>query len=81
VRDAADYWRKALAAIQEREHRGRVPLPVIGWVSIRMGEILYEWNELAKARGHLSRGLERAELGVGGRTEAAARARELDLLN
>ena len=28
-----------------------------------MGEMLYEWNELAEARDHLSRGLERAELG------------------
>ena len=42
---------------------GRLPLPVIGWVYIRMGEILYEWNELAEAWHHLSQGLERAELG------------------
>lgn len=28
-----------------------------------MGELLYEWNELADASDHLSRGLERAELG------------------
>ncbi len=63
LRDATSYWRKALAAIQERENWGRLPLPVIGWVFIRMGERLYEWNELAKAWDHLSRGLERAELG------------------
>ena len=30
---------------------------------MRMGELLYEWNELAEAWDHLSRGLERAELG------------------
>lgn len=63
LRGAAAYWRKALAAIQEPENWGRIPLPVTGWVYVRTGEILYEWNELAEAREHLSRGLERAELG------------------
>jgi LuxR family maltose regulon positive regulatory protein len=63
LRNAADYWRKALAAIQERENWGRLPLPLIGWVYIRLGELLYEWNELAEAWDHLSQGLERAELG------------------
>ncbi|MGH2533799.1 MAG: LuxR C-terminal-related transcriptional regulator [Thermomicrobiales bacterium] len=63
LRAAAGYWSKALAAIQEREHWGRLPLSVIGWVFIRMGEVLYEWNELADAWDHLSRGLERSELG------------------
>jgi LuxR family maltose regulon positive regulatory protein len=63
LREAAAYWRKALAAIQERENWGRFPLPLIGWVFIRMGEILYEWNELGTASDHLSRGLERSELG------------------
>ena len=62
LRDAAAYWRKALAAIHERENWGRLPLPVIGWVYMRLGELLYEWNELAEAWDHLSRGLERAEL-------------------
>ncbi len=61
LRDADGYWRKALAVI--RENWGRLELPVIGWVYIRMGELLYEWNELAEAWDHLSRGLERAELG------------------
>lgn len=60
---AADYWRKALAAIQKRENWGSYPLPVTGWVYIRLGELLYEWNELTEAWEHLSRGLERAELG------------------
>src|SRR6185369_8682321 len=63
LRDADGYWRKALAVIQERENWGRLELPAIGWVYIRMGELLYERNELADAWDHLSRGLERAELG------------------
>lgn len=63
LQNAASYWRKALAAIRERENWGRLPLPVIGWVYIRMGEVLYEWNQLAEAWDHVSRGLERAELG------------------
>lgn len=60
---AAGYWKKALASIQERANWGHLPLPVIGWVYIRLGEILYEWNGLAEAWEHLSRGLERVELG------------------
>jgi LuxR family maltose regulon positive regulatory protein len=38
-------------------------LPAIGWVYIRLGELLYERNALADAWDHLSRGLEHAELG------------------
>ncbi|MEJ2600088.1 MAG: LuxR C-terminal-related transcriptional regulator [Anaerolineales bacterium] len=63
LKDAAGYWRKALAAIQERQNWGHLPLPLIGWVYIRMAELLYEWNQLTEARRHLSSGLERAELG------------------
>jgi len=63
LRSAADYWRKALTAIQRRESWGRIELPVIGWMYIRMGEILYERNELAEAEIHLARGLSRAEFG------------------
>ncbi len=63
LQQAASYWRKALAVIQEREHWGRFPLPLTGWLYIRMAELLYEWNELEAAWDHLSRGLERAELG------------------
>lgn len=63
LRDSAAYWSKALAVIQERENWAAFPLPLIGWVFIRMGEILYEWNDLGEAGSHLSRGLERAELG------------------
>jgi len=63
LRDSAAFWRKALTVIQARESWGSFPLPLIGWVFIRMGEILYEWNELVDADHHLSQGLERAELG------------------
>jgi LuxR family maltose regulon positive regulatory protein len=63
LRESAAYWRKALAVIQERETWGSFPLPLIGWVYIRLSEILYEWNELEEAQDYLSRGLERAELG------------------
>ncbi|HUG16885.1 MAG TPA: LuxR C-terminal-related transcriptional regulator [Thermomicrobiales bacterium] len=73
LRDAADYWRRALAAIQEPESWGRVPLPAIGWVLIRMSELLYEWNELPEAWDHLSRGLERSELGGDVRAMIAGR--------
>jgi LuxR family maltose regulon positive regulatory protein len=62
LKGAAAYWREALASIQEPERQEHVPLPVTGWVYIRMAEIHYEWNELAKAGDYLSRGLERAEL-------------------
>ncbi|HEU5442077.1 MAG TPA: LuxR C-terminal-related transcriptional regulator [Ktedonobacterales bacterium] len=60
---AAAYWRRALAVIGERQSWGNFPLPLIGWVYIRMGEILYEWNELGEASDHIAQGLERAELG------------------
>ena len=63
LQKAAGYWEKALAALRPRENWGHVPLPVSGWVYIRMGEILYEWNELERAWEYLSQGLERAELG------------------
>lgn len=67
LRSADGFWRKSLAAIQERENWGHLELPVIGWVYIRLGELLYERNELADAWDHLSRGLEHAELGGDGR--------------
>lgn len=61
LKSAGGYWKQALAVIQE--HRGRLPLPITGWVYIRLGELLYEWNELAEAREHLTHGLEHAEVG------------------
>jgi LuxR family maltose regulon positive regulatory protein len=63
LRDSAAYWSKALAIIRERETWGSLPLPLIGWVYIRMSEIVYEWNDLEQARMYISQGLERAELG------------------
>jgi LuxR family transcriptional regulator, maltose regulon positive regulatory protein len=63
LKAASDYWRKALAAVEEQAGEPSLPLPVIGWFYIRMAEILYEWNELAPARDYLTRGLKRAELG------------------
>jgi LuxR family maltose regulon positive regulatory protein len=63
LQKAAEYWRQALAAIGEPENWGALPLPVIGWIYIRMGEILYEWNQLDQAWDQVEPGLERAELG------------------
>lgn len=63
LRDANNYWRKALSIIQEPENWGRLELPVIGWVYIRIGELLYERNQQAEAEEYVSQGLERAELG------------------
>jgi LuxR family transcriptional regulator, maltose regulon positive regulatory protein len=57
------YWEQALAAIQAPENWGRLPMPVIGWVYIRMGELLYERNKLAEAWAQVTRGLEYAEIG------------------
>jgi LuxR family transcriptional regulator, maltose regulon positive regulatory protein len=63
LQGAAAYWRRALAIIGDPKSWGHLPLPLIGWVYIRMGEILYEWNELETASEHVFHGLERAELG------------------
>ena len=63
LRDAAGHWSKALAAVEERDNWGRLPLPLTGWIYIRMAGLLYEWNDLAQAREYLAEGLERAELG------------------
>ena len=63
LQTAAEFWGKALQAIQQRENWGRFPLPLIGWVYIRLAELAYEWNDLVEASEHLSLGLERAELG------------------
>ena len=63
LRTAAGHWKNALAAIQRPENWGSFPLPLIGWVYIRLGELHYEWNELEQAWDYLSQGLERAELG------------------
>lgn len=63
LREAAQYWRRALDVTHQERAWGHVPLPVIGWVHIRLAELHYEWNELADVWDHLSHGLERAEVG------------------
>jgi LuxR family maltose regulon positive regulatory protein len=63
LREAAGYWRRALDAVEAQWGAHSLPLPVVGWLYIRMAEILYEWNDLAAAGEHLSAGLDRAELG------------------
>jgi LuxR family maltose regulon positive regulatory protein len=63
LRDAEGSWRKALAAVEEPANWGRLPLPVIGWVYLRLGELLYERNALEEAWDLLARGLAHAELG------------------
>jgi LuxR family maltose regulon positive regulatory protein len=60
---ASGFWRKALAAVRDPENFGRLDLPLIGWIYIRTGELLYEWSQLAEAWDHLSRGLQHAKLG------------------
>jgi len=63
LRDADRYWKKALSVIEDQGLWSNYPLPVIGWVYIRMGEILYEWDLKDQAGEHITRGLERAEMG------------------
>jgi ATP/maltotriose-dependent transcriptional regulator MalT len=62
LQGAAAYWRRALAIISDRRSWGSLPLSLIGWVRMRMGEIFYDWNDLGKASDHISQGLERVEL-------------------
>jgi LuxR family maltose regulon positive regulatory protein len=63
LREAVDHWRRAMAFIHDPKNWGCIELPVIGWVYLRLAELLYEWNDLDGARRHLTHGLERAELG------------------
>jgi LuxR family maltose regulon positive regulatory protein len=63
LQGAAGNWSKALEIMQEWAKYGYYPLSAVGWVYLRMAELLYEWNQLEPARDHLSQGLERAELG------------------
>jgi LuxR family maltose regulon positive regulatory protein len=65
---AANHWEHAREVVQAREHWGHLPLPLFGWIELRLGEILYEWNRLEDARAHLERGVERA--GFGGDVQA-----------
>ena len=63
LREAAKQWEKARFAVEDRENWGRLPLPVIGWVYIRIGELQCERNALDDGWDNITRGLERAELG------------------
>ncbi|MDX1614176.1 MAG: LuxR C-terminal-related transcriptional regulator [Candidatus Promineifilaceae bacterium] len=63
LRAAADYWQSALTISRRKDSRGRLRLPLVGWVHIRLAELHYEWNQLAEARDHLDDGLVRAEVG------------------
>ncbi len=63
LRDAASYWDKSLSIIEERDFWGELPMPLTGWVYVRMAEIHYEWNDLQKAADFVKRGLELADLG------------------
>lgn len=72
-------WQQALAVSQERESFGAIPLPALGWVQIRMAEILYEWNRLDEAQDHLQQGMARAELGEDVRSMIAGRAVDTQL--
>jgi LuxR family maltose regulon positive regulatory protein len=63
LRKAAEYWRRAMASIEDEVTWGRLPFAVTGWVFIRLGDVLYEWNDVEAARDHVERGLTRAELG------------------
>ncbi|MBI3978288.1 MAG: tetratricopeptide repeat protein [Chloroflexi bacterium] len=63
LRRAADFRRECLQLIAEQTDRAVLALPIVGWAHIRMGELLYEWNDLVGALDHLRKGLDLAQLG------------------
>jgi LuxR family transcriptional regulator, maltose regulon positive regulatory protein len=63
LRNAERYWRDALSTMERQDNWGRIPLPVIGWIYIRLAEILYEWNQMDEAQSYAESGIQRAELG------------------
>jgi LuxR family maltose regulon positive regulatory protein len=63
LRRAHEFRREALDLITERANRSGIPLPLMGWAHIRMGELLYEWNDLEGASSQVAQGIELAELG------------------
>lgn len=65
---AGNYWQQALDVILSSQTWGRLPIPVTGWVNVRMAELLYEQNELEEVGPLLERGLSLAELGGEPRT-------------
>jgi LuxR family maltose regulon positive regulatory protein len=71
LRAADAYWRRALTAVEDRGNWGRLPLPVTGWIHLRIAESHYERDELGEARDHLDRGLARADLGGDAQSQLA----------
>ena len=63
LRQAADYWREALVVIQAPQSWGSLEIPTVGWVHVRLSEILFEWDQRVEAGEHLARGLAWAETG------------------
>lgn len=63
LKDSFRNWQRALSSIQGSDNWGSYPLPLLGWIDIRLGELYGEWYELDRAWEHLSRGLKRAESG------------------
>jgi LuxR family maltose regulon positive regulatory protein len=74
LRSADAYWHQALDAIEHPRSQGLIPLPVIGWVHLRLGELLYERNDLVAAREHLEYGAKSAALGDDPRVQIAGAA-------
>ncbi|MGH2582867.1 MAG: LuxR C-terminal-related transcriptional regulator, partial [Anaerolineales bacterium] len=68
LQEAVGNWERAESALEAQQTWGGIPLPLSGWVFIRKAETLYEWDDLAKARNLLQRGMQRAELGGDART-------------
>ncbi|MBI2940905.1 MAG: helix-turn-helix transcriptional regulator [Chloroflexi bacterium] len=63
LRRAGEFRREALHLISDQANRAGVAVPLMGWAHIRMGELLYEWNDLPTALHHLQQGAQLAELG------------------
>lgn len=72
LREAGHHWRAALAVIEGPVTRNNVPLPLTGWVYVRMGDLLYEQNQLDESLDLVARGRQRAEVGGDVRTMIAA---------
>jgi LuxR family transcriptional regulator, maltose regulon positive regulatory protein len=73
MREAASFWSRAMAVVENPDSWGRFPLPVTGWVYLRIGELHYEWNDLDRARETIAKGAERAELGGDARATIAGK--------
>ncbi|MBI2953204.1 MAG: hypothetical protein HYY30_02745 [Chloroflexi bacterium] len=63
LRRASEFRLEALQLIADQANRAGITIPLMGWAHIRMGELLYEWDNLDGALDHLQKGLALAELG------------------